>query len=207
MPGRNLIVIGCSGGGLQALKVLVSSLAVDLPASVLIVQHMLPDTESFLPDILTREGSLPAKAIRDGEIFEPAYLYLAEPDHHLVVQGQRLKLTHTAREKRSRPSIDALFRSAAAEHGRRVIGVILTGNLDDGAAGLKAVKNGGGITIVQNPNDAEYSGMPESAIRDSIPDYIEPVVNIGALLNRLSGTDTAQSATALKPTAEAPESA
>ena len=196
MPRRDLVVIGCSSGGLDALKILVSALRPDLPAAVLIVQHVLPDSRSLLPEILNRFSGLPAKTADDGEIFEAGKIYVAAPDHHLVVAGDQLRLTRTARENRSRPSVDALFRTAATSQGGRVIGVILTGNLDDGAAGLKAVKECGGMAIVQDPSDAAYRGMPESALRFVSPDHIVPIVKLGELLNKLAGQDVEEGAPA-----------
>ncbi len=169
------------------MKILVTALDPELPAAVLIVQHVLPDSRSLLPEILNRFGRLKAKTAEDGDVFENGRIYVAAPDHHLIVSGKNLRLTRTARENRSRPSVDVLFRTAATSQGQRVIGVVLTGNLDDGAAGLKAVKECGGLAIVQDPNDAAYRSMPETALRFVKPDHITTVVKLGELLNSLAG--------------------
>lgn len=193
MPRRDLVVVGCSSGGLDALKILVTALEPDFPASILIVQHVLPDSRSLLPEILNRFSSLPVKTAEDGDVFQEGNIYVAAPDHHLVVTGKRLRLTRTARENRCRPSVDVLFRTTATSHGSRVIGVILTGNLDDGAAGLLAVQECGGLTVVQDPADAAYRGMPDSALRFVSPDHVVSVVKLGGLLNRLVGQEVEKS--------------
>ena len=190
MPKRDIVVVGCSSGGLEALKMLVTSLKQDLPGSVMIVQHVLPDARPLLPEILANFGILPCELAEDDTTFQKGHIYVAAPDRHLVIEGEKLRLTRTARENRTRPAVDALFRSAAAEHGNRVIGVVLTGNLDDGAAGLKAVQDAGGVAIVQTPSDAAYPGMPETALEFLKPDHVVPLVQIGALINELVGTET-----------------
>ncbi len=194
MPRRDLIVIGCSSGGLDALKTLVPKLSADLPAAVLIVQHILPDSRSLLPTILNGFSPLPAKTAEDGEICQKGTIYVAAPDHHLLVVGDRLQLTRTARENRSRPSVDVLFRTAATSQGPRVIGVILTGNLDDGAAGLRAVKECGGLAVVQDPDDAGWRGMPDAALRFVEPDHIAPLAGLADLLNSLAGGEVEDAA-------------
>lgn len=194
MPKRDFIVIGGSSGSLEALKILASGLAPDLPAAVMVVQHILPDARPFLPEILNRFCPLMVKLAEDGERIESGKIYVAAPDHHLIVVDGGLRLTRTARENRARPAVDALFRTAAATHGSRVIGVILTGNLDDGAAGLKAVQDCGGLAIVQDPEDADYPGMPEAALRYVEPDHLLPITRIAGLLNRVAGEEVEKSA-------------
>lgn len=184
---RHLIVIGCSSGGTKALRELSASLPADLAAPVLIVKHVLPGVESMLPGILRSCGPLPAGQAADGEHLHAGRIYLAPPDRHLLVSGDRLRLSDAPRENRTRPAVDVLFRSAAAEHGRGVIGVILTGALDDGAAGLRAVHDAGGSTIVQQPDDAAYPGMPSAALRPHQPSFVRPLREIGPLLAELAG--------------------
>lgn len=189
MQKRDIVVVGCSSGGLEALKTLVCALSTELPASVLIVQHILPDARPLLPEILNNLGRLPAKLAEEGEEIQHRQIYVAPPDHHLLLTDGKLKLTKTARENRTRPAADALFRTAAQSHGSRVIGVILTGNLDDGAAGLKVIKDQGGTVVVQDPKDAAYPSMPETALLFTEADHLEPIHRIGEVLNRIAGTE------------------
>ncbi len=185
MPGHDLIVVGTSAGGVEALQALARGLPADLAAAVLVVMHTSPQGPYLLPDILSKVGPLKAQKSVDGAPIENGNIYIAPPDHHLLVKGRRLNLTRGPKENRSRPAIDPLFRTAAASYGPRVIGVILTGMLDDGTAGLSAVKQRGGITVVQDPRDALYSSMPKSALRYVGADHVLPVSGIGPLLARL----------------------
>ena len=182
---RDLIVIGTSAGGVEALQTIVRGLPSDLAAAVLIVMHTSPQGPYLLPEILRHAGTLRVASIIEGAPIEPATIYVAPPDHHLVVKGERLHLVRGPKENRSRPAVDPLFRTAAAAYGPRVIGVILTGMLDDGTAGLSAVRQRGGIAVVQDPADALYSSMPESALRYVGSDFTRPIHEIAALLARL----------------------
>lgn len=182
---RDLIVIGTSAGGVEALQTLVRGLPGDLPAAVLIVMHTSPQGPYLLPQILGHAGALSVASTVDGAGIEPAKVYVAPPDHHLLVKGDRIQLVRGPKENRSRPAVDPLFRTAAAAYGARVIGVILTGMLDDGTAGLSAVKQRGGLAVVQDPADALYSSMPKSALRYVGSDYTVPIVELGPLLARL----------------------
>jgi two-component system chemotaxis response regulator CheB len=148
---RDLIVIGTSAGGVQALQPLAAGLPPDLPAAVLVDIHVYPYSPSYMPELLARAGPLPAEHAADRRPVEPGRIYLAPPDHHLLVQGGRLRHIRGPKENRHRPAVDPLFRSAAVEYGPRVVGVILTGMLDDGAAGLWAVKDRGGRRRRQGP--------------------------------------------------------
>ncbi|WP_298904277.1 chemotaxis protein CheB [uncultured Nostoc sp.] len=183
MLGYNIIVVGTSAGGVEALTYLVKQLPPDLNAAVLIVLHVSSHGKSVLPDILSRAGNLPVSHAQDGEAIVHGRIYVALPDHHLLVEPGYLRLTRGATENRCRPAIDPLFRSAARTYGQRVIAVLLTGMLDDGTAGLMAVKIRGGVAIVQNPDDAMYSEMPRNAIEnlDNI-DHILPLSDIPSIL-------------------------
>ncbi len=185
--GRNIIVIGTSAGGLDALDELVGELPTDLPASIFIVQHMAPEnTAQALLRRLGRHRAFDCKLASDGEKFESGRIYIAPADYHLLVKEKTLLVTKGARENRYRPAIDPLFRSAAVTHGPRVIGVILTGMLDDGTAGLVAIKKCGGVTVVQDPKDAAYPDMPESALNNLKVDHCVPLAEMGALLEKLT---------------------
>ena len=154
MATHDTIVVGASAGGVQALTKLVTGLAPELPAAVFIVLHVAPDVPSYLPTILSRDARLPVAHAVDGEEITTGRVYVAPPDHHLLIEQQHLRLVHGPKENLHRPSIDALFRSAARWAGPRTIGVVLTGARDDGAAGMRAIKQRGGITIVQDPAEA-----------------------------------------------------
>lgn len=183
--GRDIVVIGTSAGGLEALDEVVGQLPTDLSASIFIVQHMSPEsTGEALLHRLGRHRS--CKLADDGEIFKPGRIYIAPPDSHLLVKETKVLVTKGARENRYRPAIDPLFRSAAVSHGPRVIGVVLTGMLDDGTAGLIAIKKCGGVIVVQDPRDAAYPGMPQSAINNLKVDHCVPAAEMGGLLEKLS---------------------
>ena len=184
--GRNIIVVGTSAGGLETLDQLVGQLPTDLKASIFIVQHMAPHNSGEpLLRRLSRHQAFQPKLAEDGNRFEPGRIYIAPPDSHLLLKKDRVLVTKGARENRYRPGIDPLFRSAAVAHGARVIGVVLTGMLDDGTAGLMAIKRCGGVTVVQDPRDAAYSGMPVSALDNVDVDFCVPVSEMGPLLARL----------------------
>jgi two-component system, chemotaxis family, protein-glutamate methylesterase/glutaminase len=187
MPTHDTIVVGASAGGVQALTKLVAGLSFDLPAAVLIVLHVAPDVPSYLPAILSRDAHLPVGHAVDGEEIIPGRVYVAPPDHHLLIEQQRLRLVHGPKENLHRPSIDALFRSAARWTGPRAIGVVLTGARDDGAAGMRAIKRRGGITIVQDPAEAPFPSMPLSVMKGMKVDYSVSVGEIAPLLNKLAG--------------------
>lgn len=183
MADRDIIVVGASAGGVEALIRLVGGLPTGLPASVFVVCHFPPGGRSVLPDILSRSGPLPASHARDGEPFAPGHIYIAPPDRHLVLApGGRTRLTREARENHARPAVDPLFRSAARHYRQRVIGVILTGALSDGTAGLMAVRAAGGVAVVQDPKDALVAAMPQNATELAGADHIAPVTAMPALL-------------------------
>jgi len=186
MPGHDIIVVGASAGGVEALRVLVGKLPKDLPAAVLVVLHVSPEHKSILPRILTGAGPLPAEHAKDGEPLEPARIYVAPPDRHMVVDDGVVRLTRNAPEGGHRPAVDTLFRTAARFHGARVVGVVLSGALDDGTAGLVAVKKLGGVTVVQDPEEAFCADMPRSALENLKVDYCLPIAQIATLIDKLA---------------------
>lgn len=185
MATRDIIVIGASAGGFEALKKLVRGLPGDLQASIFIVWHMSPFVKGFLPDVLNRENTLQAAHAIDRERIQKRRIYVAPPDHHLLVEPNHVRITKGPKENRFRPAVDPLFRSAAYSYNWRVIGVVLSGSLDDGTAGLWNIKHHGGLAVVQDPNDAEVRSMPENAMREVEVDYSVPVSEMGDLLARL----------------------
>ena len=186
MAGHDIIVVGASAGGVEALQTLVRGLPADVPAAMFVVLHMSADAPSMLPQILNRAGPLPVAAAVDNEPIAPGRVYVAVPDHHLLIERGRVCLVRGPKENRSRPAVDPLFRSAARAYGSRVIGVVLTGALDDGTSGLQAVKGRGGLAVVQDPAEALYTGMPRSAMEHVAVDYCMPLAEIPALLARLA---------------------
>src|SRR4051812_40690922 len=180
---RDIIVIGASAGGVAALQKLVEGLPGNFPAAVFVVMHVWSGGETSMPAILSRAGTLPAVEARDGAPIEHGRVYVAPSDCHLFLERDRVAVLRGPRENRFRPAINPLFRSAATAFGSRVIGVILTGVLDDGVAGLWAVKQAGGIAIVQS--DAQFPEMPRNAMADVAVDHCVPVAEIPALLVRL----------------------
>lgn len=180
-----IVVIGASAGAVGALRKVIGALPANFNAAVLVCVHVAPDRPSLLPKILGKCGVLPAHHPQDKEKIRRGRIYVAPPDNHLLVEGDALRIFRGPQENRFRPAIDALFRSAARAHGPRVIGVVLTGNLDDGTVGLQAIKHCGGVTIVQDPREAEYASMPTSAIRFATIDHCVPLADVPALLMRL----------------------
>jgi two-component system chemotaxis response regulator CheB len=169
--GHDIVVIGASAGGVRALRELVAGFPVDLPAAVFVVLHISPDVPSFMPEILTSCGPLPSRHGRNGDRIEPGRIYVAPPDMHMLVERGHISVVHGPKENRHRPAIDPLFRSAALAYGSRVVGVALSGVLDDGSAGLAAIHSRGGVTIVQDPSGAAFSGMPGNALRSNAVDH------------------------------------
>ena len=172
---------------MPALTQLVSQLPITLPAAVIVVQHLSPNSSSdFLVDRLSENTVLPCHVGRHGMHILPGHLYFCQPDRHLLVKDSHLLVTKGPHENNFRPSIDALFRSAAVEYGAGVIGVVLTGMLHDGTAGLDFIQRCGGITVVQDPNDAEFASMPETALRNVPINYVVPIGRMGNLLQELT---------------------
>jgi two-component system, chemotaxis family, protein-glutamate methylesterase/glutaminase len=182
---RDIIVIGASAGGVTALAEIVEALDPNLRAAVFVVLHLPANHRSHLPSILNRSGPLPASNAEDGADIEYGHIYVAPPDFHLLLGGGSIHVARGPRVNRSRPSIDLLFQSASAAHTDRVIGVIASGLLDDGVRGLATIKRRGGIAIVQDPDEATFSGMPSNAIETVAVDHIHPAGHIGKVLNDL----------------------
>lgn len=184
-----LVVVGASAGGFEAIGKLVEQLPANFRAAVFVVLHSSPsfDARSFVTRLRSR-SELDCKLADHGERFRAGVIYVARPDMHLLVKGEVALVTKGARENRYRPAIDPLFRSAAVAYGARVIGVVLTGMLDDGTAGLDAVHRCGGTTVVQDPNDAAFPEMPQSALQRVAVDHVTDLANMGALLERLVST-------------------
>jgi two-component system chemotaxis response regulator CheB len=200
MFGHEIIVIGASVGGVDALPRLIASLPADLPASVFVVLHSAPHGPGLLPHIIRKTSALPVRHAIDREKILPGRVYVSRPDLHLMVDGNQVRMVRGPKENFHRPSIDALFRTAAESYGARVVGVVLTGNLDDGTAGLHAIKSLGGVAIVQDPKDATAPAMPRSALRNVKVNHCLPLARIGPLLVRLATTrDVPKSAKALPP--------
>jgi two-component system chemotaxis response regulator CheB len=185
---RDLIVVGASAGGVQALQRLVADLPPELPAAVLVVLHMMQTGTSVLDSILARAGQLPVTQPVDGERPRRGHVYVAPPNTHLLLRGENIHLSHGPRENGHRPAVDPLFRSAARAYGPRTIGVVLSGTLDDGTDGLRLIKESGGATVVQDPDDAAYGDMPRSAIEWVEPDMIAPIEEMAAALCGLIDT-------------------
>lgn len=185
-PGHDIVVIGASAGGLAALRAMCAALPRDLDAALFVVVHISADFPSELAQILARAGPLPAVAAEDGMAIEHGRLLVAPPDHHLLVEPGRVVVVRGPRENRHRPAIDPLFRSAAWAYGPRVVGVVLSGGLDDGTAGLWAIKSCGGTTVVQDPADAAQPDMPANALMHNRIDHRLPAAEIAPLLARLA---------------------
>jgi len=183
---RDIIVIGSSAGGVKALVEFVKSLSPIFSASIFITQHIAPHTGSMLPDILSMLGPLNAKHPDDGEQIKPGQIYVAPPDHHMLLEEGKVLVKRGPKENRFRPSVDALFRSAAYTYGPRVIGVVLSGYLDDGTSGLWSVKRLGGLTVVQDPDDAAFPAMPTNVLEFVEVDHVVPIAELAALLTKLT---------------------
>lgn len=186
MANRDIVVIGASAGGVEALRDLCADLPSDIPAAVFVVWHIPTQSLGMLPRILQPVSRLPvANALNDQPIM-PGTITVAPPDHHMLLENDRVRLTQGPRENRFRPAVDPLFRSAAFFCGPRTIGVVLAGSLDDGSSGLWAIKDRGGIAVAQDPTDALFPDMPNNAIRNVKVDYVLPAREMGALLERLT---------------------
>jgi two-component system chemotaxis response regulator CheB len=185
MQKRDIIVIGASAGGVNALIAFVKTLPANFDASIFVVLHVHSSTPSNLPNILTNFGSLKANHAEDGEKIKSRRIYIAPPDHHLLLEDGHILVRKGPKENRFRPSIDVLFRSAAYNYGSRVIGIVLSGMLNDGTSGMWSVKHMGGICIVQDPDEALYESMPVNVLNEVEVDYTVPVVEMGSLLEEL----------------------
>ncbi|HWS39345.1 MAG TPA: chemotaxis protein CheB [Actinoplanes sp.] len=177
---RDLIAVGASAGGVEALRALVAGLPADYPGALLVVLHVPRSAPSALPAILSRSGPLPAATATDGEPARAGRIYVAPADHHLLLLGGHLRLSRGSAENGHRPAVDPLFRSVARTASRRAVGVVLSGSRDDGAAGLSSIAARGGTTVVQDPDDALHSSMPRAAM--------ETAATLRELIGRLGAT-------------------
>jgi two-component system chemotaxis response regulator CheB len=187
LAGHDIVVIGGSAGGVDALRRICAGLPADLPATVFVVLHISPATRSVMPELLSRAGPLPARHPRDAEPTSRGTIYVAPPDMHMLLRPGHVILRHGPLESSSRPAIDALFRSAAVAYRSRVIGVVLSGLLHDGSAGLMAIKACGGTCVVQEPDDAIWPEMPRNALSHDGLYQRATVAELPALLTRLVG--------------------
>jgi two-component system chemotaxis response regulator CheB len=186
MVKKDIVVIGASAGGMEALQKLVSRLPPALPAAIFVVWHLSPGVKSVLPAVLTKAGPLRASNPEDGDRIEQGRIYVAPNDHHMLLEKGYIRVARGPKENRFRPAADPLFRSAAYVYGPRVIGVVLTGALDDGTAGLWTIKLRGGTAVVQEPEEALIRGMPLNALDNVAVDHKLPVAEIGELIARLA---------------------
>lgn len=184
--GHDIVVIGASMGGVEALEYIASRLPADFPGTLFVVLHIPPSPTSRLPEILTRVGALPAQHAVHGEKIQRGHIYIAPPDNHLAVVNNRLHVTRGPKENGHRPAVDPLFRSAARAFRNRVVGVVLTGARDCGSAGLLSIKAFGGVAVVQDPAQAMCPDMPRSAIALNAVDHVTPLSDIPALLVHLA---------------------
>ncbi len=185
MTGRDGVVVGASAGGVEALTRLDGGFPPDLPAAVFVVRHLPPDAPSALAAILSRAGPLPAVTAVDGDELRPGSIYVAPPNRHLSVGNGLMHVLVGPRENGARPAVDVLFRSAAHAYGPRVVGIVLSGALSDGALGLALIKLRGGVALVQDPDEALFVGMPRSAMAATEVDYCAPVSHLSSLVVKL----------------------
>lgn len=194
----DIVAIGSSAGGVEALHVVTAALSRDLAAAVLIVQHLHPHHDSLLPYLLGRHCRLEVRqATHDDEIVA-GIVYVAPPDMHLLVASGRVELSRSKLVHYSRPSIDLMFESVAGSYGARAIGVVLTGSGVDGATGLRAIKGTGGVTVVQDPGTAAHRGMPQAALATGCADYVLALEDIGPELSRLAGPPSPATSKAMR---------
>jgi two-component system, chemotaxis family, protein-glutamate methylesterase/glutaminase len=194
MAARDIIAIGASAGGFEAIQHLVASFPPDLPAAVFVTIHISEKSDEILPRIIRKASILEAHHPTDGERIERGVIYVAPPDHHLRFASGHIELSHGPRENMQRPCINAMFRSAAAAYGERVVGVLLTGLLDDGAAGLWEIQQKNGTAVVQDPAEATFRSMPDSAIRGLNVQYIVRLAEMAPLLTKLAMVEPSQPA-------------
>jgi two-component system chemotaxis response regulator CheB len=180
---KRIIVFGASAGGIPAISTVISGLPADLDAAVFVVLHVSSRSSAAnLARIFQKHTGLICKPGTDGELILPGHLYIASPNYHMMLKDGRVRTNQGTRENKYRPSIDVLFRSAAVAYGVQVVGVVLTGLLEDGTSGMSAIKRCGGICIVQEPEDAEYSDMPQSVLNKIRVDHQVPLTGMSDLL-------------------------
>jgi two-component system chemotaxis response regulator CheB len=189
MAKRDIFVVGGSAGSGRALKELVGALPADFPGSVFITTHLPSEHRSYLPELLAGAGPLPVAAAIDGQPVEPGRIYVAARDRHLLLLDPVMRLGAGPRENMVRPAIDPMFRSAALTYGPRTVGVVLSGRLNDGAAGLSAIKQAGGTTVAQHPVDAEVDEMPRAALEAAAVEHVVRAADLGELMRELARTE------------------
>jgi len=183
-PQARVVALGASAGGIAALSAVFSRLSPETKATFFVVQHISAHSPNYLPKIFNQHSALPVEAATHDTAYLPGHIYLAPPDHHLTVTGTRMSLNRGPRENRSRPSIDVLFRSVAAAHGPKTIGVVMSGLLDDGTAGLAAIKEAAGVALIQDPADALFPQMPDHARQHVTVDQMAPHHEISSLIEQ-----------------------
>jgi len=181
----DVVAVGASAGGFHAIAELLGPLPANFTGSILVVQHLDPARKSLLADLLLRHTALHVKQAEHGEIMLPGVVYIAPPDEHMLAGPGKIQLAHTHLVRFSRPSIDLLFESVAGMYGSRSVGVILSGTLKDGSAGIRAIKEAGGVTLAQDPADAEFKSMPAAAVATGCVDYTLPLNKLGITLKNL----------------------
>ncbi|MGC1479654.1 MAG: chemotaxis protein CheB [Chthoniobacterales bacterium] len=187
MALSDIVCIGASAGGLDTMRRIVPDLPLD--ATYFYVQHIAPEGPGGLGNLLNSAGPLEAWTVKEDQAIRPGTLHVAPPDHHLMIEHGRVRIVHGARENRTRPAIDPMFRSAAVAYRERVIGVVLTGLLDDGTAGMGAIQRCGGTVVIQDPVDAKYEDMPRAVQQSMEVDHCAPASEVAALLGRLVGRE------------------
>jgi len=190
MAKKDIVVIGASAGGMDALQKLVATLPAGTRASLFVVWHLSPGVRSVLPEVLTRNGPLPASHPKDGDRIEPGRIYVAPPDHHMLLERGYIRVAKGPKENRFRPAVDPLFRSAAYVFGTRAVGIVLSGALDDGTSGLWTIKMRGGTAVVQDPADAMHRSMPLNALENVQVDYKATAAEMGPLIAKLALEDS-----------------
>ena len=193
MSVQRIVVIGGSAGAVEVLLRVVEALPTNFPAPICVVVHTRSDGPGGVRQLLGARGTMTANEVRNGERLEAGHIYVAPPDHHLLVELITVRLTRGPKENRFRPAIDPLFRSAAQAYGAATVGVVLSGNLDDGTAGLWAIKNVGGVAVVQDPADALFPSMPRSATAHVAVDHVVPAAQLAQLLARIVSEPVAPS--------------
>jgi two-component system, chemotaxis family, protein-glutamate methylesterase/glutaminase len=181
----DVVALGSSAGGLNALTHVLRSLPASFPSSIVVVQHLSPDHKSWMANLLGHTTRMKVKQAEHGEIMLPGTVYIAPPDEHLLVGPGKIQLAHSQLVHFSRPSIDLLFESVAGTYRSRAVAVVLTGSGSDGSTGVRAIKEAGGVTIAQAPESAEFSPMPQAAIDTGCIDFVLPLEKIGSTLIEL----------------------